>query len=373
VLIYGWLAAAWRVIVVLTILVAAAVLFEGAGIILACAAGTLLLWGALRFGWQTVQEEWSRQPGRCLAGLGKGLGCGLLLMAVMQLPWPGGVSAPGIVEFRGLVSLRSEAPGFITAIAADSGQGVPTGRLVVQLENPELQLEASRLELSIQQSESRRKGFLQRGEIGAAQVEARHQQALQEQLQQHLQELASLELEVPHADGVVVTRRLQDRLETYIPWGQEIVAIGHPGRKDFEVLLDQTGWELARQQLGQPCSLYLPGVGRLEGRIAKVDPRATLRPQQRALTAAAGGPLPIRTSDSEEAPVLAEPRFQVTVELSAADSLRVAAGQRGVLLLGGGTRTWASVAYHSFTNWIRAKYRAARSQNHLVEASSPCN
>ncbi|MCA9133181.1 MAG: hypothetical protein KDA45_08500, partial [Planctomycetales bacterium] len=95
---YGWAALGWRIAVCGSLLLAASLLFHGAGIALSALA--LLAWVGrpLWAGWTGCLRRWQRQPGQVLRAAGLSILLGWLgCLFLFYLPSPARVSAPGIV------------------------------------------------------------------------------------------------------------------------------------------------------------------------------------------------------------------------------------------------------------------------------------
>ena len=116
------LAFAWRLLVYTGLIVAAASLWYGAGIVLAALAA--MLWFGLPLA-RCAATVCGRGPefrsGRVrflVASSLVGLGTAALLVLV---PWPGAIRAPAIVQYDPLTVVRSPSPGFVREVRVSGG------------------------------------------------------------------------------------------------------------------------------------------------------------------------------------------------------------------------------------------------------------
>ncbi|HAH48495.1 MAG TPA: hypothetical protein DCM07_27365, partial [Planctomycetaceae bacterium] len=180
---YGVTSFCWRVIVCITLTVTAATFLEGAGIILSLVA--IVLWiiqPACRCAKYIAFGNSIESPSRSRFCLISGT---LLLLTVFifrYVPWIGNFQAPAIVEYAPLSIEHAEIPGFIREIHVNSGQQVRQGQTLIQLENPELNVEIAQLKIEIQQSELRIHQYEQKRQIADQQVELETLHSLQSKL-----------------------------------------------------------------------------------------------------------------------------------------------------------------------------------------------
>ena len=146
---YGIASLGWRYSVFGGLVLTAATILEGAGIVLSGLA--IVLWigsGARRFV-HLVRDpsihaiEWTRcivVASGAIALVGAGL---------VAIPWPGTVVAPAIVRYASESIVRTESDGFVQDVRVSSGQQVAAGEVLVALTNRDLEHELADLKLAI--------------------------------------------------------------------------------------------------------------------------------------------------------------------------------------------------------------------------------
>lgn len=344
---YGVAAFFWRTSVTFFLILAAATMFEGAGILLAFFAAALwLLVPAIRFiNYLFRGNEWEK-PNKFrfslvvlpLAALAVGL--------VDYAPWPGVKRAPAIVDYSPLTVCRARSPGFVREIHVESGQHVKAGQLIATLENEQLQLELGELEYSIEQSMLKCRALKQREELAAFQAEQKKLESLEKQHAEKFDEVLQLTIAAERG-GTVIVRNPQALLGTYAKVGTEIVSIGDEAHKELRVVIDQQDVDRFSAYVGNRVSIRLPGATRFESVLTRLPPRASVELRHPSLYAPNGGPLQVRSKSVGEAESaedkyeLVKPAFTGIIELAADQSAQLCAGQRGVVWLARGQETIA--------------------------------
>ncbi|MEQ8786462.1 MAG: biotin/lipoyl-binding protein [Pirellulaceae bacterium] len=349
---------AWRVFVCATLLIITSVLFHGAGLLLSLAAA--VIWfglPVLRFLRYLLFGNPTEQPNRLRFALT--IGATLLLAAILlSAPWPGRRRAYGVVEYAPLTVVRAESAGFYRRLAVSDGQQVNAGDLLAVLENRELRNELEDLELAIRQSELRSHRLKREGRLAEHQAEVEKSCSLEKQRQEKLTQVQSLNVRSP-VPGVVVSRNLDMRLGSYVEKGDEILALGDEQLKELKVCVRQDDVDCFIAGLQSPLCVRTPGVETTQAVLARLAPRAALRPPHFALCATFGGPLAVRptppgerTDDPADQFELVEPSFEGDVVLGREQSVRFRAGQRASVSLGGDDSV-AAYLYGSTARWVR--------------------
>ncbi|MEO8496039.1 MAG: hypothetical protein ABI614_13285 [Planctomycetota bacterium] len=135
---YGLASAAWRLLLCFSLATAASVLLHGAGVVLAFCG--LFAWFGLP-AWQ-VATDLARRFHEARASFVRALcvGCVLAMALALvgtQVPWPGAMTAPAIVEYAEQSIVRSRAAGFVTRVCVGDGELVTAGQLLLELSNKE--------------------------------------------------------------------------------------------------------------------------------------------------------------------------------------------------------------------------------------------
>jgi putative peptide zinc metalloprotease protein len=359
---YGVAALLWKVVVVSTLVVAAAVMFRGAGIALvavmvgvSCLPMILGLAKVLLGRWQ--ESRWGVVRA---VSIGAALAVGAVWF-VTVMPSPLAHTAPAVVDYSELAVVRSTTPGFVTVIHVADGDRVEAGQILAELSNEDLEREHADLRLAILQSETKRIALLNKQEVGEAQAEARNRQALDERLSELTEKRSALVLRAP-VEGRVVARRLEDRLGSYLKEGDEFITVGSETRKEVLASVAQSDVELFLGS-GSTGRLLIPGQGYVTASFVKGTPRASTTLPHPALSAAAGGPLSVeeKGTGDRKSIELAEPRFLVRLRLSDETAARVPAGRLGMLYSGTSERSlWRDVRKRA-REWVKQVQERAAS------------
>lgn len=353
---YGILALGWRIVVCVGLVVAASLLFHGAGLVLAAFA--VIAWLCVPLGRAVLvwQEHVRRKP---LLAFGTGL-IAILLFGLGQLvwnviPWPGVRRAEGIVEYAPLAVVRADVPGFVEEIFVEEGQIVEKGQALARLRNEDIEADCRNLEWAIQQAEIKRLKALDEDEIALSQIESQRQAALKKQLAELEEQKQRLLLRAP-ITGQVIARRLPWREQEYLKEGDPLLEIGDLNQKELQIAIAQIDIQTFRSSLEKPVTIRLRMGGTVQGELATLEPRATLTPPHQSLCAPYGGPLAVTATPGQSHPPeyrLLEPRLPGRVELSLEESSRLTAGQIGAVTIFEEHDTLGRIAFQRFKKWLQ--------------------
>ncbi len=352
---YGIAAFCWRTSVTFCLILAAAMMFDGAGLVLALFAAALwLIVPTVSFiSYLFRGNDWEKPSKLRFACVVVPLAF-LLGYLVTHTPWPGVTRAPAVVDYHPLAIVRAGSDGFVRDIFVRSGQSIQAGEPIARLENEQLQVELSDIELAIEQSTKKCRALKQRDELAAFQAEEKELDALRKKHQEKLEEVELLLVQAP-INGTVILRDPDALLGTYASAGTEIISIGDEQSKQLRLSITQEDLDTFCAAVGRSVNARLPGGIRLACPLTRVPPQATLEPPHRSLCAPYGGPLEVRVKesnasrDSDDKFELIRPAFVGIVDLPAATSAGLHAGQRGVVWL---ARGQDSIACHM---WGRLK------------------
>ncbi len=361
--VYGLAAWCWSLLVSAGLIVGAAHLFHGAGIVLAI-VGVVLWWGLplLHLSRRLVGRGGlsARQRRRGLAR-GTVAATGVLAL-LMALPAPWLQRTPAVVEYAPLTIVRAQVPGHVRQVRIAGGARVAAGQVLLELDNETLRQELGDLELALAQSDLRLATLRNRGQIAAQQAELAARQSLQERCDAKRRQVELLRIVAPCA-GHVLTPHPEQLLGTYAEEGRELLAVGDECSKELVLSIDETDVESFQASFGREVRARIAGHGRQVGILARVAPAASTRPSHPAFCATAGGPVPVTTQSESSAageravPVFLAPRFEAAVRLTAAQSRALHAGQRATvwpatpaptlaMSVGRAARTWWRVHTH---------------------------
>jgi putative peptide zinc metalloprotease protein len=338
--VYGVAALAWRILVCCTIALAAASAFRGAGVIVAAAG--IGLWiapatvGAIKY--LVYGTAWE-QPRRLRFLMATGVIGTALTVALVCVPWPCAYRAPAMVEYAPLAIVRAASDGFVRDIQVEIGQKVEPGQVLVALENEQLRLEVSELQIRVRQSKSHVRALRYDAKTADSQAEAEQLTSLERRLREKKEQLEALTLRAPVA-GTVVSHDLDSLRGTYLKQGAEVLVIGSEDRKELTISIAQEDVDIFGDHLQQALWVRLHGAPRFATSLTKVSPRARREPSSQGFCAPLGGPLPVRVlnsmatqGDAQLRYELLAPRFDGNLSLSREQSLSLLAGQRGFVAL----------------------------------------
>lgn len=359
---YGVLSALWRTVVSVSLIVAAAVWFEGAGV--ALAAGAVFawfvqpLWRGLRF---VLFGSRFEKPHRIrFLAITTCAAASLAWMLTSVTAWHS-ITLHGVVESVDAAIVRAESPGFVEEVCVESGQAVREGDLLVRLSNHELETQRRQLVIEIERSELRSRTFQQAGELAARLAEDDNRKGVRTKLAELDRSCEQLLVRAPRS-GLVSAADLPSLLGSYVSPGRELLVIGNPDEKEIRVLVSQEQFEAATLSLAEVVRVRLIDDGlAMTGRLDKLEPRATTRSPHPALCAGAGGPIATklvtsgaaeRKGDSQE---LLEPHVIGSVSLDRAASQSLGCGQLAVVHIAESPRPLGHWLLERGERWLTAR------------------
>ncbi len=352
--VYAWAALAWRLLFYVGVLLIAAAMFHGAGIVLAVFAGVCwFLLPGWRFVIYLIRGRTQEQPNRvrfALICLGVSLGG----VSVLALPWPGGITAWGIVDYEPLSVHRVVCPGFLREVHVREGEFVEQGTALATMENPQITLDLKQLELAIEQSRIRARMLHRDGNLVQYQVEGKHRKSLEQQRDELLRRAEGLTI-TASAAGHVMGQDLAMMEGQYLTIGSIVMSVGDERRKQVRLSVAQQDVDFFLRQVGSQPNVRIKGHARsvCDARLTRVNPRAVRQLPDAALAVPNGGPLPVQAAAGDPALVdgwqLTEPRFLALVHLPEHEASRLRAGELARVRLRG---TAPSIAVR-FLDWVQ--------------------
>lgn len=178
----------------------------------------------------------------------------VLLGLFILLPLPYSHRSTFVIEPAERVPVRAATEGFIRAVFVKEGDNVRRGALLAAMRNADL--EQNRHSLRSQISVLDRNIRMQSAENATAQsLESQRRRAqLSEQLTETEARLAQLSITAP-ADGVMVSRRIEDKVGVMLRQGDEFCEIAGTGAPQARVRVDD--WDLRNVEVGARASLWL--------------------------------------------------------------------------------------------------------------------
>lgn len=333
---YGIGAAAWKVLICISLTTAASVLFHGAGLILAGIG--MISWFGIplwKIGLDLQRRVHENRPSFVRAMMTGTLGCALLAIVLLGVPWPGAMKAPAIVEYSDQSIVRTAAPGFVQKVHVADGQLVQTGQLLVELENEELTAKKHQLEIEFQQEQVRLRVALNRREGGNAQIAQRNLESIEEQLRETRTQHDSLQVRAV-VDGTVVGRNLQQVIGTYVHAGTELLTVADETSKELLISIGQDEIDSVTPEFGGPTRFRIRGRMARVGNLHRLNPRASNELPHPAMSSTVGGDLTVsqQEGNGEAKMRLTEPRFQGVVKLAPDVCRDLGCGEQGYAILG---------------------------------------
>jgi putative peptide zinc metalloprotease protein len=360
--VYAIAALVWRLTVYAGIIIAAALLWKGAGVVLAALA--VVTWFAIpcvRWVRATFLAPTSEaRPDLARLAVVVGGGAALFCLALAVIPWPGAPASAAVVDYAPMWVLRAPTDAWIDRLFVESGQYVEQGAVLAELRNDDLELDAARLKVQIQRTELEIRRLDQERRHAEAQSYTERLRGLEKQLKE-LESQQKLLYVRALAPGRVVSPRVGDLIGTYAKKGQELLSIGDERRKEVLIAATQDDLDKLSSRVGQPVRIAAAGGESIVGRLERIKPRASTRPVHAALTATAGGPLTVQRGgqDSQDTPEddvkLLQPYFEAVVPLAPDAAERLAAGQTVRVYLNAGRDSIAEHLWKSSIAWFRAR------------------
>jgi putative peptide zinc metalloprotease protein len=300
---YGFLAFAWRILICVSLAAAAAVLYHGAGIVLAAAA--IAIWVVIpfyKFACYMVVGDPINPPNRvqflaiattlCVIGFAVG----------NYVPYVTRLHLATVVDYQQIVSVRASVPGFVRELRVGCGQEVFPGDVLLTLENPGLSARRIEAELAVERSKMDALQYHLQGNVASYQVEKQNQASLSKRLAELNEQCDSLVV-VASERGTVLSRTITDLHGRWIKAGEELVLLGNDQRRRLSAVVPQSQIAAVREAVGNDVDVHIWGNGaslsgdHWRGRIESVAMRGTVEIQYPALSAMAGGPLTVRPKE----------------------------------------------------------------------------
>ncbi|MFV2067561.1 MAG: HlyD family efflux transporter periplasmic adaptor subunit [Pirellulales bacterium] len=365
---YGAAAICWRIVISLCLVIGAAALFHGAGIVLASAAVVLWLGGPIVRCFRSLSpRHGGGSPSLFRAALTVVVFVAVTPAILFGIAWPAGKRAPAVVEYAPLTPVRVLSAGFIRELHVRSGQWVQQGQVLAVLSNDKLELEAGQLRISIAQSQLKCRMFKQAQEMAAYQTERKNLESLEVKRREKEFQVAQLVVRAPRS-GRVIRRDLDSALGTYLEQGEELLSIGNEEQKEVRISVAQEDLDAFKALQGHTVSVHLPSLLQVSGQLERVNPRATFKIPHSALSAQQGGPLIVKRSDHESGDrdnhadryELLVPRFNGIVDLATSQSCLLRAGQVGFVTVASGGESIGQHLYRALAGWLRRQVKKQR-------------
>lgn len=351
--VYGILASLYRVVSVSGLLIAAAALFQGAGIVIALAGiGSFIvkplallmrhLWQLRLDGEVSLARLVIRVVTLAMIAIGP------LCLLPVNWTW----TAPAVVQYDPPTVIRAQAAGFVETIHVRDGDTILAGQPVVTLRNDDLEFQFAGLQKELAQTEQ---------EILAAQWHANSSElndanvrklGLKKRIEELRKQVNSLTLRSP-STGTVIARAMHLLLDTYVDAGEELAVVGREDSKRLMVSFTPSDAKHASETLNRLLRIVTNGRFAIEAQLTRIESRADAHPPDDSLLAINGGPL--ATAQTPDGKLeLTEPRVTAYVALTPQQSQDLHAGQRAYVNIAAPSQTIGDLLYVRLSNlnWI---------------------
>ncbi len=240
------------------------------------------------------------------------------------------------------------------------------------MKNEQLEFELADLQLALQQAQLQSRINEKRQKLAKSQEDEETIAALGKHIAEKQAAVDRLTVRATRS-GRIVGRNLDALVGLYIRAGDELFTIGNEQLKELRISVAQEDFDAFENCLGGPAQVRVSGSEPLQGRLVKLQPRASVQVEHQSLGADVGGPLPVKRkeavghSSSRQADryEFLTPRFTGTVELSAAQSAGIRCGQLAVVSLPTYRETVAGHIYSLLMKWFRDKLQLRRDGDDL--------
>ncbi|MGB5987969.1 MAG: efflux RND transporter periplasmic adaptor subunit, partial [Desulfobacterales bacterium] len=268
------------------------------------------------------------------------------------------------VEYGRQFRVRTAASGFVRQVAVRDDQAVSAGELLLQLENNELAAQERDLALRLAQIDLQRRLAHSLGRLTELQILTEQRQTLAAEHQAAQLDLEQLAVTAP-GSGRVIADHLASLPGRFLNRGSELLWVVSPDQIRLAASVAQEDIDAFRNAPDEVVEVDMraAGLGRFQGRIARVAPAATTHLIHPALGAVYGGPLDVRQTaliaegDLEQhyQIELFTPRFSVYLDLPEPILDQLRAGQTATVTARGSRLTLARLLGERIKAWLARK------------------
>jgi putative peptide zinc metalloprotease protein len=248
----------------------------------------------------------------------------LALLAVV--PFPSHFRAPGVLQARQRTEVINEVAGSFEKILASPGARVSAGQPLLQLKNPELDLELANARARLEETQARLRFAMKEATADLKPLHSRLE-ALTNRLAKLLADRASLTMTARH-DGVWVAPRLEDYVGRWLARGTPLGLVLDPSAFDFVATVQQEDVDavFARRIPGAEVRVFGQAGAVLPVARWKVVPGAQHTLPSAALGWLAGGEIPVAPDEPSQA---LEPFFEVEAAVPSSGDMALLHGRAG--------------------------------------------
>ena len=241
---------------------------------------------------------------------------GIILFVIGAIPFQNSFRAPGVLEAKNYLQVASSTAGQLTEILADNGSRVQPGTPLIQLVNPELDIEMA--EISAQRKEV--EALLQQSSVfdenRARQVLVKRLATLDSKLRKTDKQRQALLVRAELA-GIWVAPETHELRGLWLPRGTELGKIISPESFRFSAVVSQEeAANLFSGSIAGQMAIRLIGQGNIDLSVTEYEviPFQHERLPSAALGWHAGGDIPVSGKDDQGLQTV-EPFFQIYADL----------------------------------------------------------
>jgi putative peptide zinc metalloprotease protein len=331
---YGFAALFWRMAICVSLAIAASTMFAGAGIAIALLGVFLWLGQPLRQLVSFAQHLRRQDPPRFSRALIVGTTLvSTLGIGIWRLPLPTAVTAPAVVTYLPETLVRSTATGFVKNVRVRNAEPVQAGDLLLELDNRQLTGRLRQIEIALEKCEIRLRQAAGQHDTALQFVLRQSREGLIEQMTHLRAQVDGLRVVAPR-DGRLIDRQIDLKLGTYIHEGDPLFWVAESGDKEIVAVVAQDSVATVRGCIGQPVRIVAASFSSPDGRLGRIDPRASDRLPDNSLAAPEGGPMAVHATpetppnENSESYQLLAPHFLARIELDSELADQIPAGMR---------------------------------------------
>jgi len=233
-------------------------------------------------------------------------------------PSPLQVVWPGVVDYVEPQELRTDVSGFIRRVYLYDGQYVTTGTCILELSNPDVELECEHARTEYSLCRERCNSLRTQQKLTELQNEESLLESLRVKLQSLEKKVDSLQVRAQR-DGVLIARDSKHWTGSYLQEGAMLGLIANSSQLEVRASIPQSEWERVSKNLGKPVVVYRSSNGFVLGQLLRSMPHAEQNVDYPSLAAIYGGPLVVsvdRKPDGSEEIKTDQPRLAARVELN---------------------------------------------------------
>jgi putative peptide zinc metalloprotease protein len=251
----------------------------------------------------------------------------IILLCVVSFPYS--FRAPGVILASQRTEIVNETEGQVLGLLAKPGSYVKQGTPLMQLTNPELEIDLSATRAHLDEVNAR---LLQAMDTESADIEplSRLRDSVQATLAKLALDEAHLTVRAPH-DGVWISPGLDEFQGRWLERGTGLGLLANPSSFEFHatVMEEDVHGLFAKKIYGANARLYGDAATKLSVTDWRVIPGGQNILPSPALGWAAGGEVPVATDENSRGNESAEPFFEVIGKINSQGSAALLDGRSG--------------------------------------------